>query len=42
MSIRIATGPDVETLFEIRTDVRENDTTHAALAANPPAAGSSR
>lgn len=31
--IRIATEADVETLFEIRTDVRENHMTREALAA---------
>jgi GNAT superfamily N-acetyltransferase len=33
MSIRPATEADVETLFEIRTDVRENNMTREALAA---------
>jgi GNAT superfamily N-acetyltransferase len=33
MSIRPATEADVETLFQIRTDVRENNMTREALAA---------
>lgn len=33
MPIRLATKADVETLFEIRTDVRENNMTREALAA---------
>lgn len=32
MSIRVATDADVEALFEIRTDVRENNLTREALA----------
>jgi GNAT superfamily N-acetyltransferase len=33
MSIRVATEADVEALFDIRTDVRENNMTREALAA---------